>query len=912
MRSISALLNSFLLVFLLACGTLTHYHDRLRAAGDPGGIWRVFFDFPENVQSTRRSVNIFGKQVHEENIKEDVVENAALIEEADSWLRPKSKSASGSTSRISEEQEEQIEVLAGDDENDNGAPNIKVRAEQQESPGKRRHLHEEASEEEALHGEARVWTVICLFGLIIIMSIAFEEFQHVLIHHYKHTGQTQMLKMIDATFKELTILGFVGLSLMCLVKSGALKAVAEAVFERVHGDKHASEHASRRHVLSHVHEHHVMVLNHEAGGVTENVVEGDRRLLLQGEKRRGAAPRRELHMEETDPIATELFELFEQVHMMIFFIMVAFIGLVASLLILSGLTREKFALCRDLKAEQVSTLSLKQKLLGGPLLVRDAIEFRLIQREFFHPYDDKMQNPDAQPAIFDFVGYLAIAMAEFVVELVEIPSVSFATLFILLLAAKPVFRMDAEGQQFFLQALACGITLVLLAIMMRLRGIYYHLLPSDYSPGPSDAMTEYLGKELLIGRGKPAYQTAKYTRGYGAWRKYLYGTLAPNKQEALFYAWRRGPASLSFVLQIALFLQAIYVAVVVSFGHHTSSVTHAIIHFFPLLLSFGVLWPSILYTYTLVTSTGMMQREHIIEEVARKVEAEHFKKYSILISELEAAALVHQVMSMDDYFKTRKPVKDGVYEKWLKTKLEQFHLTMPRDQQSAIEDAFKTWDRDGSGSFDQDELSGLLAHQGRSETQIQSVLRQWLKSGVFRPRYYASKQSGTAGAQAVVELDVKEEGTMYVDEFKVYTMLEAELTGGDFDEDRLSDWLSGVLDKNGDGQVSTTEFLESLPEVCEAAKMDIRGVHTMFKIVEAAEDETQEVDEISISKIVIWLRKYAIQKRNEAQGKKRGFVVDAGDSSRRTEDEGDTHRSGISRTSKASAKAKAGTTKTSV
>ena len=59
-----------------------------------------------------------------------------------------------------------------------------------------------------------------------MLSIGFEETQHALKHYLKETGQKKLLTMLDAMFKELTILGFVGLTLMVMVKTGVLKAFA--------------------------------------------------------------------------------------------------------------------------------------------------------------------------------------------------------------------------------------------------------------------------------------------------------------------------------------------------------------------------------------------------------------------------------------------------------------------------------------------------------------------------------------------------------------------------------------------------------------------------------------------------------------------------------------------------------------
>eukprot|EP00392_Amoebophrya_sp_AT5.2_P000499 g500.t1 len=626
-----------------------------------------------------------------------------------------------------------------------------------------------------------------------------------------------MLKMIDAMFKELTILGFVGLSLMCLVKSGALTVAAVTIFEHHHLEHHVAQHheaESHGHVV-----HHHTVVSYEHGE------QGD----LEGGGAEAAAARRRLHGAFHDPIAEELFEMFEAVHMMIFFVMVAFIALVGCLLVQSSMTRAKFHLCQNLRAEHLPSLTFKQRLLGGPTILQDTIEFRLLQKEFFHPWDRKMQNPEAHPASFDFSDYLGVCMADFVVQLVEIPSVSFATLFLLLLGAKPAFRMERENQELFLNALAWTIAVLLGLGVLLLRNIYYELLP-EY--GNLKSLEDYMARET-----------------------------------------------------------AIYIAVywVYIFPHEEHQKWRAVVQFLPLLVSLTVLWPSVLYLYTIVTATGMMQQDDIKEQPifldmlmirvaglcvvgsrakylngCRRVEAQQFKRYSILITELETSALVHQLLLMDNYLTTKVAVKGGHYEKWIAGKLSEFSMTVPRDQQHTIQEAFKTWDRDNSGAFDVAELTGLLQSQGRSHAAIESVLRQWLFSGIFRPRH--DPKTG--------KLDDKEANVMAPPKVGVALL---QLTGGDFDEDRLEGWLSSVLDKNGDGSVSTGEFLESLGDVCKAAGIDLAGVKRMFKIIQASEDENQEVEEIDIAKILIWLKKYAIQKRKDAEGKKRGFMMNEGE-----------------------------------
>ena len=91
--------------------------------------------------------------------------------------------------------------------------------------------------------------------------------------------------------------------------------------------------------------------------------------------------------------------------------------------------------------------------------------------------------------------------------------------------------------------------------------------------------------------------------------------------------------------------------------------------FLPLTFSLFVLWPDILFTWTIITSTGQLKNLELVHEVAEQVEAEQFKKYSLLIRELEVKALLHQIKGFDNYVKTGKPVKGGQYEKWMRDKV---------------------------------------------------------------------------------------------------------------------------------------------------------------------------------------------------------------------------------------------------
>ena len=95
----------------------------------------------------------------------------------------------------------------------------------------------------------------------------------------------------------------------------------------------------------------------------------------------------------------------------------------------------------------------------------------------------------------------------------------------------------------------------------------------------------------------------------------------------------------------------------------------------------------------------------------------------------------------------------------------------------------------------------LSPPQGKDKPSIDSVIRRWFDSGVFR----AVHDPRTA---QLIERPAS--GGLSFDDFRVLVLLNEELNGGDFDEDRLSSWLRAVLDASGDGSISTEEFLEEL------------------------------------------------------------------------------------------------------
>ena len=158
--------------------------------------------------------------------------------------------------------------------------------------------------------------------------------------------------MIDALYRELTILGFVGLVLMCFVRAGLMDVWSQALFGAHHAHevsqaKALAEHHIKQHGAGADHKdavHHAVSTVIDYGAATQ---ERRRRLFAEAAAPFKAAARR-LH-------GAELVEVFEEVHMVVFIVMCVFIVLVFFLLVATAQTKQKFAEGERLRQSDVFT-----------------------------------------------------------------------------------------------------------------------------------------------------------------------------------------------------------------------------------------------------------------------------------------------------------------------------------------------------------------------------------------------------------------------------------------------------------------------------------------------------------------------------------------------------------------------------
>ena len=140
-------------------------------------------------------------------------------------------------------------------------------------------------------------------------------------------------------------------------------------------------------------------------------------------------------------------------------------------------------------------------------------------------------------------------------------------MFVLMLS-HPIFDMNHFCRERFFMGLAWGIFFLILFVWRQARNVYYELLPPHATAG-----IDKIAEEERQNRGKtdkPAYMARPLKVGeqqmfckiFGPrLYKRIWGTLAPSKHCALFHLWKNGPKAGSWLFQMGLFMQGIYIAV---------------------------------------------------------------------------------------------------------------------------------------------------------------------------------------------------------------------------------------------------------------------------------------------------------------------------------------------------------------
>ncbi|PFH35889.1 EF hand domain-containing protein [Besnoitia besnoiti] len=244
------------------------------------------------------------------------------------------------------------------------------------------------------------WLIIGLFLFITACSLIFELVFDTTEEFLERTGMKPLLKMLHGAYKELTILGFITLTLFAAVRLGQMQKVNDQ---------------------------YLGVSEIEAAALRESEEAG----------------------ESTSP-PTHLTEVFEEVHILIFVVMSLFI-LAAAVITLSGYRLLRKYEYMDAKSEtdlrnDVTTL----QTTGGvrEQHVDESLEYWALRERFLHPTIPLIPRPRARETgypQFSFSSYISSVYGDIVSQMVELPPSVIITSFLIILLLRPA--LDLKGRE---------------------------------------------------------------------------------------------------------------------------------------------------------------------------------------------------------------------------------------------------------------------------------------------------------------------------------------------------------------------------------------------------------------------------------------------------------------------------------
>merc|ERR1719281_617508 len=361
----------------------------------------------------------------------------------------------------------------------------------------------------------------------------------------------QELEVLHALFSEVTVLGFIALLFGVMIRSGKLHEISDWFF---------ADSAPVR-------------IPHEGHEVFGNLTYNAMQNVTQTMPGTFAISMGSFDIRDGRQLS-ELTVLFEDIHIILFFIMLALIVVAAVNLHQVKQIVVEWEQSEDLVAKhgQESAFAILTTMVSSPARgwfqrhqLQRHLTYLLFRHEFLHPANGP--SPDGvDPDTFPFGEYLRFCAGQAVVENVEVPiwMYLFNSLFVLLL--RPVFGW--VGHKIVILCLVvpwilCGMFALLLWILRDIE----HNIAVDMDEG-----------KLLPDRGPIAYPQGRRfakeaarnpvavkkaeAKGVMTWLRQTFdGTLTPTPFERQFLFRRNGPRALALASRLPLFWVAVFVAI---------------------------------------------------------------------------------------------------------------------------------------------------------------------------------------------------------------------------------------------------------------------------------------------------------------------------------------------------------------
>jgi hypothetical protein len=537
------------------------------------------------------------------------------------------------------------------------------------------------------HYERRRDMVLLLIVVVVLLSIGFDKCHDSLIEMFAEKGERHLVRMVEALMKELTVLGFISLLGSMFIRSGKIGTWSLQWFghppEEVAPDH--GEHDTRHHSA--------------------------------------------LHDVRAGHCISELTVLFEDIHLLIFCIMISLISVSAmNMLFLHLLTNTwveaenivrashgkiVVAIARLVEAHKEAA---NARALFGRKQTERQITYLIHKSEFLHPSGNHPHH-NVSVESFSFYEYLKWCCAEAVTEQTEIPSWVYGICLVLLIMSRPLFSYQGTDVCVLFVLLAAALMLMFLCIYRKLLWIERQLVPRAEKIHTKSEHHEHIDHDSLL-ELKPVNRLEVKTYKNFVWiRMILFGTCSPSPHEQLFWFHRKGPAFISNALRLLSFILAIFLGEwmnhMISFPYTWSSRMWSI----PLILiSCGMamfLYQNCTIKSVTVTSTELMPRHDVITHINQKRLHDRQKYHKDLLDNIKILAVQRNVYVT---------VASGHHD-WIRR-----YNSLPRGVQRRIHKTWKAFDQDSSGTIDRMELEQCLFSLGKHGRVVEDGASKWLKA----------------------------------------------------------------------------------------------------------------------------------------------------------------------------------------
>lgn len=518
-----------------------------------------------------------------------------------------------------------------------------------------------------------------------------------------------------------------------------------------------------------------------------------------------------------------LVHLFEDIHFMLFFVMILFL-IEACILVVASLKCEKYWISvenlissnrsrpADKEAAPPSYAPVAAQLAytykAGrkdccrrfcfPRIVwsyreaeaREELRYALLRDRFITPPSSGAVAQAGLPTDFDFSSYLRRQCAHLVAHSLHVSVNTWLVVIAYLSLIIEVPTLETKyhlGEVGVMHVIGLGWALWLLCCLFqaKLDAILDSLTPRHPLLKPSPRSRSHDEEAPTSALLSPADALAPYEL-----RK---AKPKASKHEQLFWMGRKGPALLVFLMRILMLLSAVSVAVIWTWlTTHPEDTYLLLIGLLPVLDVVVCAPQYYLPAVVLSTSIEMMKKQSAITDTTNEMKTERALKMLKMLNTLSAQARRAQ--------KLQKAQPGAGYAAG-----RQRGAAKPRElepaQEEELRQAFELFDKDASGFIDKDELAGLMQTLGVTLDEVQL-------------------------ANLYTEMDPSGDGQIDFKEF-------CEAMARDPEEQQstleMATAIFAMLDKSGDGKVSTAEMKSAMVSMNPSlSDEDINAAMSLF------------------------------------------------------------------------------------